>query len=68
MLNQSELKVAMLRKGYTQESLANALGMSSRTFSTKKKNGTFGLDEMDAMIYILEIRNPAEIFFSQTVT
>jgi transcriptional regulator with XRE-family HTH domain len=68
MLNREELKIARIRKGYTQETLAVAIGMTSRTFTNKLKKGNFGLDEMDAMIEVLDIKNPSEIFFKQSVT
>ena len=68
MLNRNELKAAMARKGYNQETLANAIGITPRTFSSKIKKGNFGLNEMDAMISLLEIKNPVEIFFMQSVT
>ena len=68
MLNRNELKAAIARKGYTQTRLAEAIGVTPRTFFSKMKKGNFGLVEMDAMIDVLDIKNPKEIFFSQTVT
>ena len=42
--------------------------MTEKTFYAKMKKGVFGTDEVDQMIALLGIENPAEIFFAQTVT
>jgi transcriptional regulator with XRE-family HTH domain len=68
MIDITELKAQMVRKKYTQESLANELGISSRTLSNKLKRGVFGSDEIDKMISILEIKEPLKIFFTTTVS
>lgn len=68
MIDITELKAQMVRKKYTQEALANELGISSRTLSNKFKRGVFGSDEIDKMISILEIKEPLKIFFTKTVS
>lgn len=68
MLNRNELKAEMARNGHTQKTLAAAIGVSERTFSSKMKKGNFGMDEMDAIIEILKIKNPTPIFFRQSAT
>lgn len=68
MIDITELKAQMVRKKYTQELLANELGISSRTLSNKLKRGVFGSDEIDKMISILEIKEPLKIFFTTTVS
>ena len=68
MVNVTELKAQMVRKHYTQEKLAEALGISNRTLYNKFKSGVFGSDEIEKMISILGIKNPMAIFFANTVT
>lgn len=67
MLNKNALKAEMVRYGYTNASMAKKLGISSRTFTTRLKDG-FGSDEMDTLIELLHIDNPTPIFFAQLVT
>lgn len=55
----------MKAEGYTQSELANELGMSEKTLSSRFKKGIFGSDEIEKMIVILKIQNPIEIFFKQ---
>ena len=67
LLNRNALKAEMVRYGYTNASMAEKLGMSPRTFSTRLNDG-FGSDEMDILIDLLHIDNPTPIFFAQLVT
>lgn len=63
MIQVNEIKGRMKAEGYTQKKLAEELGISSKTLSTKLKKGVFGSDEIEKMIIILNIKNPMEIFF-----
>ncbi|MCD8208524.1 MAG: hypothetical protein LUD72_11345 [Bacteroidales bacterium] len=45
--------------------MAKALGMTPKTFTLRMKSGVFGSDEMETMIEILHIENPADIFFAK---
>jgi transcriptional regulator with XRE-family HTH domain len=65
MILTNELKGKMVAKGYTQDDLAKALGITSKTLSIKLKQKKFGSDEMDKLIVILGIENPADIFFAK---
>lgn len=65
MLDVNALKAELVRNGYTQKKMAEKLGMSARTFTRKLQKEDFGGKEMCAMIEILNIRNPARIFFAQ---
>lgn len=65
MLSVEELRVAMLRKGYTQKQLAKEIGMSEQTLTRKLKKKKMGLDEADKIIEVLQIDNPAKIFFAE---
>lgn len=68
MLNVLEFKAAMVRKGYTQKDLAKALDLSEKTFGERLKRKTFGGDEIEKLISILDITDPMSIFFDNTVT
>ncbi len=68
MINITELKAQMVRKQCTQEKLAEALGISSRTLYNKFKCGVFGSDEIEKMISVLEIKDPMAIFFVKSVS
>lgn len=63
MLNVNALKAEMVKNGYTQSSLAEALGMSPRTFYNRLKTGDFGAVEIKQMIDILHLEEPISIFF-----
>ena len=62
MIQINEIKGRMKAKGYTQEKLAKELGMSPKTLSSRLKKGVFGSDEIEKLIFILNIKNPMEIF------
>ena len=68
MINTDALKGIIVSNGLTQQDVAKHLGMSSKTFYLKMKQGIFGSDEMEGMIELLSIDNPAEIFFAKKVT
>ena len=68
MLDVNALKAEMVRNGYNQESIARALGMTPRTFSTRLKTGDFCSKEIEIMIDILNLKDPMRIFFANTVT
>lgn len=68
MVNITELKAQMVRKQYTQEKLAGAMGISNRTLYNKFKSGVFGSDEIEKMISILDIKEPMDIFFAKEVS
>mgnify|MGYP002774960212 CR=1 FL=1 len=63
-MNTAKLKGAIAENGYTQQQVAKAIGMSAKTFYLKMKKGVFGTDEAVALIQLLKIENPADIFLS----
>ncbi len=65
MLDKKALKAEMVRNGYNNNTMANELGISSRTFTTRLKTGDFGTKEIDIMIEKLHLDNPLNIFFKQ---
>lgn len=68
MINAAKLKGLIVEKGYSQRRLAQEMGICEKTFYKKMNNGTFGLDEAEMLISILDIKNPQEYFFSREVT
>lgn len=61
-MNVAKLRGAIVAKGMTQKEVAQALGISEKTFYLKMKRGAFGTDEAEKMVQLLEIDNPVEIF------
>ena len=68
MLDVLEFKAAMVKKGYTQKSLAQELGISEKTFGERLKSQRFSTEEIEKLIPLLEIEEPMSIFFSKLVT
>ena len=68
MLDVKTLKSKMVQHGYNNSTMANALGITSRTFATRLKTGDFGAKEIEIMIDKLNIDDPMSIFFAQSVT
>lgn len=65
MLDIKALRAEMARNGYTQASLAEAIGISPRTFANRLKTGDFGCIEIERMMHLLNIANPVSIFFAK---
>ena len=65
MLNVNALKAEMVKNNYTQASLAEALGMSPRTFYNRLQTGDFGAIEIKKMIDLMNIKEPVPIFFAE---
>ena len=53
-----------MANGMTQQDVAKKIGISPKTFYQKMQKGVFGSDEMEAMIDILSIKNPMDVFFA----
>lgn len=62
-MNVNALKAEIVRNGYTQETTAKKIGVSRTTFYRKMKSGDFGIDEAKRLIDLLNIQDPAHIFF-----
>lgn len=67
MLDRNALKAEFVRNGMSQKEVATAIGMSEGTMIRKMKSGAFGTDEAQKMIELLNITDPACVFFAQTV-
>ncbi len=68
MLDVNGLKAAIVKKGLTQKDVADKLGMSPKTFSSRLSKGIFGSDEIEKLMTILDISNPMDIFFAKKVS
>lgn len=67
MLNEKSLKAAMVKQGYTQETLAGALGISPSALYRKLHEKTeFTHKEINAIFQLLKLTDAErdEIFFS----
>ena len=65
MIKTNELKGIIVKNGFTQKQVAKKIGITPKTFYEKMKKGVFGSDEIQIMIDMLNIDNPAEIFFAK---
>jgi transcriptional regulator with XRE-family HTH domain len=61
----NELKGIYVAKGFNQEQIAKAIGITPKTFASKMKKGIFGSDEIDKLIEVLNISDPTPIFFAK---
>lgn len=68
MIDTNALKGIIVTKGLTQQDVATKIGITPKTFYAKMKKGVFGSDEIEAMIDLLSIEKPCEIFFAEGVT
>ena len=64
MIRTDELRGIIAKNGYSQAKVAEAIGISPKTFYEKMSRGVFGSDEIEVMIRELHIQNPMEIFFA----
>lgn len=65
MIRIDKLRGIMAQQNMSQSDVAKAIGITPKTFYAKMKKGVFGSDEMEAMIKLLNIKNPTEIFFAR---
>lgn len=65
MVRTDKIRGMMAEQGVMCKDMAKALGMTPKTFTLRMKSGVFGSDEMETMIEILHIENPADIFFAK---
>ena len=68
MLAADKLKKGILERGYSQAEIARKLGITPKTFYKKMKKGEFLSNEIEAIIEILELENPFDIFFASQVS
>lgn len=65
MVDTNRLRGIIAERGTSQRQVANQLGMTEKTFYLKMKAGVFGTDEAERLVRLLDIQNPAEIFFAR---
>lgn len=63
MIRVDKLRGIISERGMTQSDVAKSIGISPKTFYLKMKKGVFGSDEVDAIIALLDIKNPYDIFY-----
>lgn len=68
MVNVSKIKGLMAEKSLSGVDLAKALKITPKTFYEKMKKGRFNSNEMETMTVVLDIRDPASIFFADVVS
>lgn len=65
----SKLKGIMRQRGYSQQLLANEMGMTVQSINAKLNGRTqFTIEEALNIIFILDIKNPEEIFFKDNIS
>lgn len=64
MIRTDKLTGIIAEKGMTKAEVAEVIGITPKTFYEKMKKGVFGSDEIQAMIKLLDITNPMDIFFA----
>lgn len=67
MIDTSRLRGIIVERGYSQRKVAAELGISETTFYNKMRAGVFNSTEISALIKLLDIRHPMEIFFADVV-
>lgn len=67
MIQVNKLKALFVEKNLTQQNVASYLGITEVTMSRKMQKGVFDSEEIYKMIRLLDIKNPAEIFFAEKV-
>lgn len=65
MIKTDELRGIIAKNNLSQAKVAEALGITPKTFYEKMKSGVFGSDEIEIMIELLDIDDPVAIFFAR---
>ena len=68
MILVNELRGRIVARGLTQAEVAEQMGITQKTFSTKLEKGVFTSLEIEKLVEILELENPWDIFFANIVT
>lgn len=64
MVAVDKLRGIIAERGYSQRQIAEKIGVSPKTFYNKMQKGVFGTDEVERMVTLLRIDNPADIFLA----
>lgn len=65
MVATDKLRGIIAERGMSQRQVAKLLGMNEKTFYSKMQKGVFGTDEVEQMVELLSIPNPADIFLAR---
>mgnify|MGYP001524896736 FL=1 len=65
MVATDKLRGIIAERGMSQRQVAKLLGLNEKTFYSKMQKGVFGTDEVEQMVELLSIPNPADIFFAR---
>lgn len=63
MIATNEIKGLIRARGMTQAEVAEKMGINPVTLSRKLSKGVLNSDEIEVLIEVLKINNPASIFF-----
>ena len=64
MVAVDKLRGIIAERGYSQRQIAEKIGVSPKTSYNKMQKGVFGTDEVERMVTLLRIDNPADIFLA----
>ncbi|WP_320959337.1 helix-turn-helix transcriptional regulator [Hungatella effluvii] len=68
-MNKHKLEEEMKRQGISKEKLCSELGISRSAFYRKCKGKTqFTLEEIQAIVKVLKLDSPVDIFFADKVS
>ena len=67
MVNTNKLRGIIAERGLDGKDVAAMIEKTPKTFYEKMKKGKFDSDEIMMMVTGLNIENPAEIFFAESV-
>lgn len=68
MVDTNALKAEIVRNGYNGADCAKSIGVCPDTFYRKLKNGTFTLREAFDLAKLLNMKEPAKIFFAEKLS
>jgi predicted XRE-type DNA-binding protein len=68
MVDVNSLRGIIAKNGFSQSQVASIIGITPKTFYDKMKKGVFNSNEMEVMIDVLDIQNPASVFFAKEVS
>lgn len=65
MVDTMQIRNLIHQKGYEEKEIAAKLGISEKAFQNRLNEKRFLISEVEKLISILEIKNPAAIFFTK---
>jgi predicted transcriptional regulator len=64
VIRTDKLSGIIAERGLSKAKVAEKIGITPKTFYLKMKKGVFGSDEIEAMVKLLDIESPMDIFFA----